>query len=80
MTNSYDFLATNTGATARYEAWFGTYSTTNFDSVQSAFSIMIENAFSDYYYDCTNCGDTDIAAYVLSNAYVKSAICRKRSS
>jgi len=50
-------------SSARFTTWFGDYTTSSLDTVQSHFNSISGNGFDTYNYDCT-CTKSNVFAYV----------------
>jgi peptidyl-Lys metalloendopeptidase len=71
---SLSYLNSHTSSTSRFTTWFGAYSTSNHNLVQSHFSKISGGSFSGFKYDCT-CTDAGTYAYVYPGTYGVIYLC-----
>ncbi|MBZ4334263.1 M35 family metallo-endopeptidase [Corallococcus interemptor] len=73
--NAYSYLSGTPSATSRFTTWFGTYSTTNWNTIKTHFS-SIKNAFASaaVVVDCS-CNESGTYAYVYPSSPYKIYVC-----
>lgn len=73
--NAYSYLSGTPSATTRYTTWFGTYSSSNWNSIKAHFN-NIKNAFASaaVTVDCS-CTDSGTYAYVYPGSPYKIYVC-----
>ncbi|KAH6907495.1 peptidyl-Lys metalloendopeptidase [Coprinopsis sp. MPI-PUGE-AT-0042] len=64
----------NSGTT-RYTTWFGRFSSSNYNTVKSHFSLIAGRPFSSLTYDCSTCTENSWYAYVYAGETGRIYIC-----
>ncbi|KAF5317550.1 hypothetical protein D9619_013141 [Psilocybe cf. subviscida] len=72
--SSYSYASSHSSSTTRYTTWFGTFTTSRYNTVLSQYKSISSNTFSTFTFDCT-CTESDTYAYVYPDTFGYIYLC-----
>ncbi|KAF9486346.1 deuterolysin M35 metalloprotease [Pholiota conissans] len=72
--NAKSYLTSHTSSTTRYTTWFGTWTSSRYNTVLSHYTNIDSNTFSSFTFDCS-CTDSGTYAYVYPDTFGKIYLC-----